>query len=182
LLARYLRRFEEFHIHWHAHLQDIYSIARLAEFLDRARDKLRLNAGELRTLFVYVVMIADQLQEKRRVTRNAFRSHALYPDPLLSIDGRFPEWRIIKQRFYGIRAGLLTAHNRKIIEQPRQAAAHQLVITGFSYANNRPAFLSRLAAAGQNSGPRRIALAYGVEQFGSDLFGSLAASLRRALR
>src|ERR1700674_598818 len=96
LRARYARRCNEFHVHWDADFQDVGGVTSFAEFLDRARDHIRFDTGELGTLFIHVVVITHEFKEERKIGGEAFDADTLHPGVLSCIDFGSAEWRIVK--------------------------------------------------------------------------------------
>src|SRR5207302_10632426 len=115
------RALHEGHVDWHFHLEDVHSVLGLREFFHAAGNNLGLLTGEVDTLFVDVLFVTDELEEKRHVDGGAFGADALDPGMLGFVDGGRIEGRVVKQDFDAIRPGSDQTPDRKLIEQIRQA-------------------------------------------------------------
>src|SRR5579885_52648 len=164
------RRLEEFHVHRDTDFDDVNGIARLAKLLDGASDGVRLDAGEFGSLFVHVVVIADDLEKKGNVSRSALGADAFNPGGFGAVDFRRAEGRVVEQNFDRVRAGLPQPRDRKALQGGGEAAGDQFVVAG-SFVGEEQA---RGGMAGGGSGQAD----FGVEEDGACIRSELRAHVR----
>ena len=96
--------FNKRHAHRHSYFENIDSVFRVGKFFKAARHDFRLQPCEFQRAHLHIIVVRNQLQEKRHIRDGALRPHTLDPRPFLIVDAHRAERRIIQKHFDAVRA------------------------------------------------------------------------------